>query len=330
VAFTAAQPQVLPVIRDEDIEAVEPGRAGDARDFGIRGGIAVPLIARGETRGVVSFAFRNAGRLADPGIMYAINGLAARAAIALDNAQRFDDERTALRTLAETLLPSGVPAIPGFEIAARYVAASGAVGGDWFDILPLEDAFLVGVGDVAGHGMAATARMSELRHTARALARWHRRPRALLGELARFASEAEQPLLTTVAYARIRTATGRGRWASAGHPPAIQVRHGTPVVLGAPHGPPLGVKPAAEYRDGPLGLDPGDLFVLYTDGVVERREAGIDDGIARLAELVGANRDQPLDAVADTVVDELCRDPDDDCCVLLVRRTEDAPACMTA
>jgi GAF domain-containing protein len=320
-AFATAQAQVLPIIRDEDIEAVEPGRAGDARDFGIRGGIAVPLIARGAARGVLTFAFRDAQRLSDPDVMYAVNGLAARAAIALDNAQRFDDERTALRTLAETLLPSGVPRIPGFEIAARYVAASGAVGGDWFDIHAVDDeAFLVGVGDVAGHGMAATARMSELRHTARALARWHRRPRALLGELARFASEAEQPLLTTVAYARVRTATGRGRWASAGHPPAIHVRRGTPVVLGAPHGPPLGVKPPPEYRDGPVGMEPGDLFVLYTDGVVERREAGIDDGIDRLARIVAGHRTDAVDAVADTVVDELCRDPEDDCCVLLVRR----------
>ena len=176
-AFTTAEPEMLQVVRDEDIDAVEPGRAGDARDFGIRGGIAIPLIARGITRGVVTFAFRDARRVTDADVKYAVNGLAARAALALDNAQRFDDERTALRTLTETLLPSGMPPIPGYELAARYVAASGALGGDWFDIQTLdEDAFLVGVGDVAGHGMAATARMSELRHTARTLARWHRRP----------------------------------------------------------------------------------------------------------------------------------------------------------
>ncbi|HZP28361.1 MAG TPA: GAF domain-containing protein, partial [Acidimicrobiia bacterium] len=248
-AFTTAELQVLEILRDEDIETVEPGRARDARDFGIRGALAVPLIARGQPRGVVSFAFRDSKRLVDPDVRYAVNGLAARAAVALDNAQRYDDERVALRTLAETLLPSGLPRIPGFEVAARYVAASGAVGGDWFDVHTLDDdAFLVGVGDVAGHAMEATARMSELRHTARTMARWHRRPRALLGELARFAADADRPLLTTVAYARFRTATGRGRWASAGHPPAIHVRGGTPVVLGAPHGPPLGVKPAVEYR----------------------------------------------------------------------------------
>jgi GAF domain-containing protein len=323
-AFTSAQPQILEVLLDEDIEAVQPGRSADARGFGIRGGIAVPLIARGEPRGVVSFAFRDVRRVRDTDVMYAVNGLAARAAIALDNAQRFDDERTALRILAETLLPSGLPRVPGFEFAARYVAASGAVGGDWFDIQALDEgAFLVGVGDVAGHGMAATARMSELRHTARTLARWHRRPRALLTELARFASEAEQPLLTTVAYGRVRTATGRGRWASAGHPPAIHVRRGTPVVLGAPHGPPLGVKPPPEYGDGPLGLDPGDLLVLYTDGVVERRDERIDDGIGRLAELVASAVPGPVDALADTIVEEFCRAPEDDCCVLLVRRGDD-------
>ena len=110
-----------------------------------------------------------------------------------------------------------------------------------------------------------------------------------------------------------------------GHPPAIHVRNGFATVLAAPHGPPLGVDPPPEYGDGPVGLDPGDLFVLYTDGVVERRDEPVDEGIERLAALVAKNSRVPVDELADTVVDQLCRDPDDDCCVLVVRRVA-APA----
>jgi serine phosphatase RsbU (regulator of sigma subunit) len=202
------------------------------------------------------------------------------------------------------------------------VPTAGYVGGDWYDALVLPgDAVLIGVGDIAGHGVTAAARMSELRHVARALALSRRRPRAILTQLARFADESDSEVtLATVAYARIDVSSGRGRWASAGHPPALLVRGARRTFLRAPHGPALGVSRSAEYSDSNFVLEPGALMVLYTDGVVERRGESIEIGLDRLARAVMKHGDERTERLADILVEELCTDPDDDCCLLLLRR----------
>lgn len=319
--YRTGQSEILHQLDDEVIERLYPGRVPATRRFGITSAIVLPLRARATITGVIAFAFMDAGRTRDPDLVYAVNGFAARAGIALDNARRFDDERSTVRTLTDALLPAGVPRVAGYDLAARYVPATGELGGDWYDaqLLP-GDALLVGVGDVAGHGLDAAAQMSELRHVARGLAASRRRPRALLDGLGRFTADASPTLLATLAYARFELASGRGRWASAGHPPAILVRGEAAKVLDAPHGPALGISADPEYHDRAVALGPGDLFVLYTDGVVERRDRSFDAGLDSLARLIAANIGRPVDGLADVIVDELCRDPTDDCCVLLLRR----------
>jgi GAF domain-containing protein len=306
----------------EIVDAAYPGRAADVHRFGLSSAAIVPLVARGTTMGAVSFAFGEAGRSHDADLVYAVTGFAARAAIALDNARRFTDERSTARTLVQALLPATLPAVDGYELAALYVPTAGYVGGDWYDALQLPgDALLLGVGDIAGHGVSAAAQMSELRHVARALAMSRRRPRAILTQLARFSDESEgERSLATVAYVRIDLSTGRGRWASAGHPPALVVRGRRARYLHAPHGPALGVSKGSVYTDSNFGLEPGELLVLYTDGVVERRGEHFDVGLTRLADTVVANRDAKIAELADTLVDQLCNDPDDDCCLVLLRR----------
>src|SRR5262249_37735358 len=147
------------------------------------------------------------------------------------------------------------------------------------------------------------------------------RPRALVTELARFVDEASGAPFVTVGYARVDLDTGAGKWASAGHPPALLVRDGVPEFLPAPHGPPLGIPSAKAYRDSPFELRSGDLFVAYPDGVIERRDAAIDVGLARLANIVAEHARAPLSTIADVIDDELCSDPQDDCCVLMLRRS---------
>src|SRR5205823_6913744 len=175
---------------DEVIGRLYPGRGPAAREFGITAAMVLPLRARATITGVIAFAFIDAGRTRDPDLVYAVNGFAARAAIALDNARRFDDERSTVRTLTDALLPAGLPRLAGYDLAARYVPAAGELGGDWYDAqVVARDALLVGVGDVAGHGLGAAAQMSELRHVARGLAVSRRRPRALLDELGPFTAD---------------------------------------------------------------------------------------------------------------------------------------------
>lgn len=320
--FRTGARAVLHELSDADIDAAYPGRAPLTRDFGVQSAIIVPLVARGTAIGAASFVFTDSRRTYDHDLVVAVNGFAARAGMAIDNAHRFDHERRAARMLAEALLPASLPAVPGYELAARYVAAAGELGGDWYDAHLLRaDALLLGVGDVAGHGIAAAAQMSEVRHVARGLALSRRRPRALVAELARFVEAAGGAPFVTVGYARVELETGAAHWASAGHPPALLVRDGVPAFLPAPHGPPLGIPAVKAYRDSPFDLQPGDLFVAYTDGVIERRDAAIDVGLVRLAAIVGEQSRAPVSTIADVIADELCTDPQDDCCVLLLRRT---------
>ena len=179
---------------------------------------------------------------------------------------------------------------------------------------------MVGVGDVAGHGFAAAARMGELRHTARAFARWRRRPRLLLNDLSEYAAETED-LLVLVAYARIDLDTGKARWASAGHPSALLMHQQTVTSLPAPHGPPLGVAVVPNYREGSFIVAPGDLLVLYTDGVVERRHEVFDVGIDRLQHFIASCSGLPIEELADAIVTDFCSTPMDDCCLLLSPRS---------
>jgi GAF domain-containing protein len=319
--FRSGSRAVLHDLSDADIDAAYPGRASATRDFGVRSAIIVPLVARGTTIGAASFVFTDSSRTYDHDLVFAVNGFAARAGMSIDNARRFDDERRTGRVLAQALLPSSLPSVPGYELVARYVPAAGELGGDWYDAHLLgAGALLLGVGDVAGHGIAAAAQMSEVRHVARGLALSRRRPRALITELARFVDEASGAPFVTVGYARVDLDTGAGKWVSAGHPPALLVRDGVPAFLPAPHGPPLGIPSAKAYRDTPFELRGGDLFVAYTDGVIERRDAAIDVGLARLADIVAEHARAPLSTIADVIDDELCSDPQDDCCVLMLRR----------
>ena len=239
----------------------------------------------------------------------------------MDNAHRFDVEHGALTSLTRALLPPTLPAIPGYELAGRYVAAAGDVGGDWYDaeVLP-NHSLLVGVGDVAGHGIKQRHEWESSATPHALIARWRRRPRLLLNDLSAYANETED-LLATVAYARIDLETGKARWASAGHPSALHWHEQTVSRLPAPHGPPLGVAVVPNYREGTLTVAPGDLLVLYTDGVVERRHEAFDVGVDRLQQFIASCAGLPIEELAAAIVAEFCSTPADDCCLLLRRKS---------
>jgi GAF domain-containing protein len=291
------------------------GGAGEAT------GLCAPIVIRGQRIGVIAMTYLNSGRQVTPYAIEAIVGLASRAAIALDNAQRWSDQHQVLEALVGSLLPPTPPTIPGLTFAARYLPAVGDVAGDWWeaDLMP-DGTILVGLGDAAGHGLAAVTQMCELRHGARALAAVESSPAALLADLNRRLAEPDAGFATAV-YGRLHPTTGQLRWASAGHvPPLLVHRQGPTTVLEAERSTALGTPRLPASQDQHLVLQPGETLVLYTDGVVERRRASIDDGIARLVATVDHHRSGSLDELADIIIEKLCAHPLDDCCLLLIRR----------
>jgi serine phosphatase RsbU (regulator of sigma subunit) len=184
--------------------------------------------------------------------------------------------------------------VPGLELATEYLAAGVglAVGGDWFDVIPLTRGRVgLVVGDVEGHDAHAVGGMSTVRTAVRAYAYEGYGPAAILGRVNRLVTELDPDLLATCCYAELNQATGFARIARAGHPaPVLRAAGGMTTMVELPAGLPLGVDPGEAYRAVLTPLPPGSLLALYSDGLVESRTMSIDLGTDRLIETLDANR----------------------------------------
>jgi serine phosphatase RsbU (regulator of sigma subunit) len=239
-----------------------------------------------------------------------------------------DAEHALAATLQEIILPipDGPLELPGLKVALRYLPAGeeSAVGGDWYHAATAPDgSVLLAVGDVAGHGTQAATTMAQLRHALRALAVITTDPAALLGLLNRLTCDLEQEtpeLSATAVLARYDPARGRITWAQAGHPPPLFSRGGRTRPVLRPRGSMLGVVGDAAYESATLDLQIGDVLLLYTDGLVEHRRRGPDDGlqtvIDAMDEAVRASPERPLGELLDRLRQA---NPDDDTCILAVR-----------
>ncbi|HEX5096200.1 MAG TPA: SpoIIE family protein phosphatase [Acidimicrobiia bacterium] len=246
-------------------------------------------------------------------------------AAAISQRQRVAErEHRVIETLQRSLLPERLPDVPGVDVAARYMPASHdvALGGDWYDVIPLPDGRVgLGVGDVAGHGVGAAASMGQLRMALRAYALEELEPSDVIGRLNRVLRELHPNAMATLWYGNYDPATRELRFASAGHPPPMLVdARRTARYIEAPNGPPLGVVHQLACSDASLHLDVGTTILLYTDGLVERRRASIDEGLNALSERV---RQAPaeLEALCDHVMDGLTTAPTDDVALLAIRPT---------
>nr|MDT0664496.1 SpoIIE family protein phosphatase [Micromonospora sp. DSM 115978] len=245
-------------------------------------GMAVALVVQGRTIGAVVLA-RIDGDPYGADDLELVEDLAARSAVALDNAQRYTRERDAALTLQRSLLPQRLPAHPNMRFAWRYLpGAEGAlIGGDWYDVIPLDDG-RVGllIGDVMGRGLSAAAVMGQLRASARAHASSDTAPAALLAGLDQAVGRLEQSQITTCLYGVLDPTTRVLTVASAGHlPPLVASPAGGGYFLDVDPGAPLGAG-VTGYPELQIVLPAGSTLLLYTDGLVEERARPVDEGLA--------------------------------------------------
>ncbi|MBD5784958.1 serine/threonine-protein phosphatase [Cellulosimicrobium terreum] len=193
------------------------------------------------------------------------------------------DLRAASDALQRAMLPSETTS---HRWTTRYRPADDrfTVGGDWYDVVPLGDErWGLLVGDCVGHGLSSAALMGQLRSAGRVMLLDRNGPAAVLTGLDRFASEVPGAEYATVFCAIVDEAAGTLTYSSAGHPPGLVLRDGAASWLDGARGTPLTLGSAGGRTESTVGLDASDVVVLYTDGLVERREESLRVGLGRLA-----------------------------------------------
>ncbi|MET7619133.1 SpoIIE family protein phosphatase [Streptomyces sp. NPDC005408] len=283
--------------------AQDAAGADQALAYGVHSLVTAPLQARGVVLGMANFwRSERPERFEEEDLSFA-EELAARAAVAIDNARRYTREHSMSVTLQRSLLPRVIPEQDALDVAYRYLPAQSGVGGDWFDVIPLPGARVaLVVGDVVGHGLHAAATMGRLRTAVHNFSALDMPPDELLGHLDELVSRIDQEeggegdgegiTGATCLYAIYDPASGLCSVARAGHPaPAVVRPDGTVDFPDVPVSPPLGLG-GLPVETAELQLPEGSMLVLYTDGLVELRDRDIDTGLRLLSSTLAeeANR----------------------------------------
>ncbi|MFL6136475.1 MAG: GAF domain-containing protein [Frankiaceae bacterium] len=280
---------------------IDPVIRTDLETLDLRSSVLLPLRARGRAVGLISTATRS-GRppLAEADLPF-LTELAARVALAVDNGRLFRHQAEIAHTLQRSLLPAELPPVDGAEVAVSYLPGmeGTTVGGDFYDVIPLPSGRMgLVIGDVMGRGVRAAAVMGQLRAAVRSYALEGHAPAALLARLDRLVTTLEDGLLVTCVYGEWDPQRSLVTLSCAGHlPPLVRLPGQRPHYLEIDPGLPLGVGGLAA-SDIDVDLPPGSLLLAYTDGLVEAPDLPLQDGMAELADLVGA---------APLVASEICR-----------------------
>ena len=242
--------------------------------------------------------------------------------LAIQHVRQFETARETSLTLQHAMLaPTELPA--GFAVRYEPAVPPLEIGGDWYDVLRLGDHRIgIIVGDCVGRGLAAAAVMGQLRSSARALFLTGAEPAKLLEELDAVAKLIPDAFCTTVFLAVLDAETGQFCYSCAGHLPAVlAVPQADRVLLSDARSVPLAVHRKDSRPQSSVVLPPGSTLMLYTDGLVERRESSLDDGIARVSATVATGMHLPVDDIADAVLDEMAPPAgyDDDIAIVVYR-----------
>src|SRR5882757_440303 len=316
--------------------------------FGHRSWAFLPLTVAGATIGAWMSAFREPARFT-PEERSVLTAVARMLAMALSRATQHDSERALSDGLQQSMLPDLESGVQGMSLAARYVPTGGGlqVGGDWYDVIGLPSGrTAIVIGDVQGHDVRAAGLMGQLRIALRAYAAEGHGPGAVLSRTSRFLAgltedvEPADARFATCLYLEIDPATGTLDVVRAGHPePAIRLGDGTTIVRSTEGGLPLGVEPNCDYPTTRLILEPGEVLLLCTDGLIETGGHDLETGWRRICDVFEAGPAGDLESLADALVwavhgpashhttGPLTDRREDDIALVLLRRDPTGPTC---
>jgi PAS domain S-box-containing protein len=317
---------------DDVLELLPAGRAKDLLAvLAPQSEVALPLRARGRTLGLLTL-FYAAGHTPSPEDVSVAQDVADRAGLAWDNARLFSQQQQMAEILQRSLLTEP-PEPDHAEIVVRYMPAAEAarVGGDWYDaFLQPNGATMLVIGDVVGHDTAAAAAMGQVRSLLRGIAAYSDAgPVEVLRGLDSAMAVLQIDTLATAAVARFeqtdderRRGVTRMIWANAGHLPPLSLNPDGSVAVLADWkaGLLLGVDANVQRAESVVTLDSGSTVLLYTDGLIERRDADLDTGLDRLRTHLAELADLPLEQLCDELISRLVDGkPEDDVALVAVR-----------
>ena len=286
----------------------------------------LPLATPGEVLGTLTVVSFDPERPLEEGAIGAAMAVGAQAALAIDNARLYQQQKDFAETMQRSLLPRELPRVPGLEVGHVYQSSARVdVGGDLYDFVVVQDGRLaVVIGDVLGKGISAAADMAMAKYVFRVLARADADPATLLRSANDVVCDEIEPgKFVTLLYSLVDAGSREVVSASAGHPPArvVDPRGGVTPLGGT--GLPLGIEPGQEYTEERASLEPGSVVVLYTDGVVEARRDRELYGEERLDRLLADARGLPAQELAGEILAD-CRafaggELADDCAIVCLK-----------
>ncbi|MEU0494664.1 SpoIIE family protein phosphatase [Mycobacterium sp. NPDC006124] len=256
-----------------------------------------------------------------------VTTLVGHLSLAVQHVRQFEIAREASSTLQRTMMPTTKPPV-GFAVRYEPAASPLEIGGDWYDVLAVGDHQVgIVVGDCVGSGLSAAAVMGQLRSSARVLLVNGVSPGRLLDELDSAAALIAGAYCTTVFVGIVDADTGQMSYSSAGHIPALLAAPGEAArSLTGATSVPLAVQKSGPRPEASVFLPPGSTLMLYTDGLVERRDELVDDGIERAGHVLAETVESSADVVADAVLERLApKDGFDDDVAIVVYRRPPAP-----
>ena len=328
-------------VSTDAVRSGQPVSVGTAREYaenypdevrwshlsGAESTVGWPLIAGGEPLGVLLLVWTEPQPL-DSAQRAFISAAATMVGQALVRARIYSDEHARAAVLQSAVLPAEPVGTAGLDVYVTYepADASQGVGGDWYDVMPLPaNRIYLAVGDVVGHGLSAVEDMAQLRAAGRALAHHGLRPAELIGALNGFTRDTSNGRFATMAVAIFNRDDGSLSYCTAGHPPPLFRQSSSASVrrLFDANGPVLGPVPNATYTEGRLQVQPTDMLMLYTDGLVERRDRDIETGIEEAQRIIaGWSPDTELSPNCAPMRELMSeRNRADDVCVAVVRFT---------
>lgn len=302
--FATSEPASL-----SDLQADSAGVGGDAAGRGLRSLMAVPLVAREKSIGVLMVFSTEVAAFKDEDLRLLLT-FAAQAALAIDTARVYSREHEVSQILQNSILPEKLPSFPEVETGTNYIpAASPAaeIGGDYYDAIRAPDGrLLLAIADVCGKGIVAATKTSMIKYSVRALIAAGLSPAEVMADVNRIVCESGTPGdIVTLWVGALDVAGGKLTWANGGHPPVLLRRvDGSVERLGAT-GPLLGAVPEIAYEELEVPIEAGDVVLLYTDGVTEARSGNKLFGEERLRRTL----EDPGSAaeIADRVLDAVRR-----------------------